>query len=152
MRKNCLVIASLIVLLSVCTGCANKEIFDPGYWYDGSDTNGAPRLVISGQISNSDSVALSGIYVSVFGVRQEKETDINTYNYAVSDSVGKYTMIRYRGREVPAEVTLVVTDSTGIYQEQLRVCEVRYDSVYVAKEGRKIPFNGFVTADFVLSQ
>ena len=154
MKKNHYTILSLIAILFVCIGCANKTNQNPGpgYWFDGPEDTGAPRLVINGQITNTANDTIPGIYVSVFGVRQPMESDIITYNYAVSDSLGKYTIIRYRGRELPAELTLVATDSTGMYQEQLRICEITYDSVYSNKEGRKIPYNGFVTADFVLSQ
>ena len=47
---------------------------------------------------------------------------------------------------------VVASDSTGLYQEQSRICEITYDSVFVEEQERKMPFNGFVTADFVLSQ
>ena len=155
MKIHLFIIISLSVVLSLCISCRNKgdsaEIDDPS-WYNEADASGLPRLVISGQINNTNHEALSGIYVSVFGVRQEMETNIITYNYAVSDSLGQYLIIRYRGRELPAEVTLVATDSTGLYQEQLRVCEIIYDSVFIEREGRNIPYNGYVTADFVLSQ
>lgn len=154
MKKNRLIVILLIAILIVCVGCANKNSSDPrsGYWFDPPTSFGAPRLVINGQITNTANEALPGIYVSVFGVRQPMEADIITYNYAVSDSLGKYTIIRYRGRELPAELTLVATDSTGMYQEQLQICEITYDTVFVENEGQKIPYNGFVTADFVLSQ
>ena len=151
MKKSPFIIISLFAFLSICIGCAHKPSTEPDY-IDDVLSAGIPRLVISGQITNTDNEVLPGIYVSVFGVRQEQEADIITYNYAVSDSLGKYTIIRYRGRELPAELTLVATDSTGLYQEQLRICEISYDSVYVKYENRKIPYNGFVTADFVLSQ
>ena len=155
MKTHLYIIILLSVVLSLCLGCTNKRDSaggeDPS-WYDESDASGLPRLVINGQISNTANKALSGIYVSVFGVRQEEEADIITYNYAVSDSLGQYQIIRYRGRELPAELTLVATDSTSLYQEQLRICEITYDSVYLEREGQKIPYNGFVTADFILSQ
>lgn len=155
MKKNSLIIISIIAILTVCIGCENKNGASyPGYenGFYPSGSSGVPRLVINGQISNTNNEVLSGIYISVFGVRQEDEADIMTYNYAVSDSLGKYTIIRYRGRELPTELTLVATDSTGLYQEQSRICEITYDSVYSEIERRKIPYNGFVTADFVLSQ
>ena len=151
MKKSPFIIISLFAFLSICIGCAYKQSTEPDY-IDDVLSAGIPRLVISGQITNTDNEVLPGIYVSVFGVRQEQEADIITYNYAVSDSLGKYTIIRYRGRELPAELALVATDSTGLYQEQLRICEISYDSMYVKYENRKIPYNGFVTADFVLSQ
>ena len=110
---------------------------------------GLPRMIISGTVTNTSSKPLQGICVSVFGVREPNEKDIITYNYAITDTAGQYTIIRYRGREMPTEVTVVAMDSTGVYQEQILFAPITYDTMYVY--GNE-PFNAFVKADFVLSQ
>lgn len=158
MSKNRYIVLILLALSLFGVGCASKR--DPAeedpmptsHQQGGaSEEFGFPRLVINGRVSNAFGEALQGIYVSVFGVREPAEQDIITYNYAVTDTAGRYTIIRYRGREIPAEVTLVATDSTGHYQEQHLFAPVTYDSVYSSSDGTKIPYNGFVTADFVLT-
>ena len=148
MNKNRHIIVLLIAIFAICAGCAHRDAAEPPI----PTEYAAARLVISGKVSNTDNKPLEGICVSVFGVRESMEEDIKTYNYAITDSLGQYSMIRYRGRELPKEVTLVATDSTGLYKEQSRVCTIMYDSIFVEEEGRKMPYNGFVTADFVLSQ
>ena len=110
---------------------------------------GLPRMIISGKVTNTSSEPLEGIYVAVFGVREPEEKDIITYNYAITDTAGQYTIIRYRGRELPTEVTVVATDSTGVYQEQVIFAPVTYDKEYRYSNE---PYNAFVNADFVLSQ
>lgn len=153
MRKYRLFIS--ITMCCVCmlcgSGCSSKEAFVD----DGSNsfviTNGAPRLVISGSVTNPDGHAIQGIHVAVYGVREEQETDALTYNYAITDSAGKYTIIRYRGRELPAEVTVVAKDLVGVYEEQWVFSTIQYDSVYT-KYNTKEPFNGFATADFILEE
>ena len=156
MNKNRHIIVLLIAIFAICAGCAHRDAAEPAFsdkaTADEATAAGVPRLVISGKVSTTDNKPLQGIYVSIFGVRQPMEEDIKTYNYAISDELGEYTIIRYRGRELPTELTVVASDSTGLYQEQSRICEITYDSVFVEEQERKMPFNGFVTADFVLSQ
>lgn len=142
MRKTLSI--SIAVLGLVLTGCAKSDSIDPAF-----ANSGAPRMVISGNVTNT-SQALSGIYVSVPGVREPGERDALSYNYAITDSAGQYTIIRYRGRELPTEVTVVATDSTGKYQEQYIFAPVTYDSI-PTYTGRT-PYNAYVKADFVLSQ
>ncbi|MBR4563998.1 MAG: hypothetical protein IKO26_06085 [Paludibacteraceae bacterium] len=145
-----------IAVLSGFIGCNKNYSNDPTS--QGGDGNppyesgvlesGSPRLVIRGHVENEAGEALSGIHVAVFGVRGGKEKDILSYNYALTDSAGQYTIIRYRGREVPAEVTVVATDSGGVYQEQVLFVPIVYDEK--ENNGNKEPYNGFATADFVL--
>lgn len=113
---------------------------------------GAPRLIVEGKVSNTSGEALPGIYVSIYGVREANEKDILFYNYAVTDTAGQYTIIRYRGREQPAEVTVVATDSTGIYQEQTIFAPVVYRKEWSYITNSEVPYDGIVTADFVLGQ
>ena len=143
----------LIGLLTVAgivfSGCSNNNRADKPE----PDAPGAPRLVVSGHVTNTANEPLLGIAVSVFGVREAQETDILSYNYALTDSAGQYTIIRYRGRELPVEVTVVATDSAGLYAEQTRICQVSYDSIQTGyTPNTKSPYNGFVTADFILAK
>ncbi len=141
MKKHLFTILTLICICYI--GCSTKEAgMEPM-------SPGLPRMIISGAVTNTSSEPLQGIYVSVFGVREPNEKDIITYNYAITDTAGQYTIIRYRGREIPTEVTVVATDSMGVYQEQILFAPITYDTVYVY--GNE-PFNAFVKADFVLSQ
>lgn len=148
MNRFFFILLSLFLAIGF-TGCANAKYTDnPPY-----PSNGSPRLVVSGRVSNTANEPLLGIAVSVFGVREADEPDILSYNYAITDAAGQYTIIRYRGHELPTEVTVVATDSAGLYQEQSRICEVTYDSVYINyKDKVKTPYNGFVTADFILTR
>ena len=135
----------IIVLTLICfssVGCSKRDTYEP-------IPPGLPRMIISGKVTNTSSEPLQGIYVAVFGVREPDEKDIITYNYAITDTAGQYTIIRYRGRELPTEVTVVATDSTGVYQEQVIFAPVTYDIGY--QYGYE-QYNAFVNADFVLSQ
>ena len=147
MNKKHFFIVSLIACLSLCVGCAKDDEAELT-----PDEEGAPRLVINGTVSNIYDLPIKGINVAIYGVRKPTEVDIKTYNYGITDSLGRYSMIRYRGEEVPTEATLVATDPSGRFQKQSKVCTIKYDSVFVEKEGCKMPYNGFITADFVLSK
>ena len=139
-----------ILLIALCLiGCSMKDgpsIADPG----DPAGKGAPRMIISGRVTDTANVALPGIYISVPGVREPNEREILSYNYAITDSAGQYTIIRYRGRELPVEVTVVATDSTGLYQEQQRFVPVAYDTIRTVAGYTR--YNAYVKADFVLSQ
>ena len=149
MKREHYIYGLLIVLASVLIGCSKYDAIPPGYPNDGwSDFGGTPRLVVKGTVTNTADEPLQGMYVAIYGVREEGEPDVLSYNYARTDSVGRYTIVRYRGREIPAEVTVVATDSAGIYQEQIRFATVSSDSIDT-RTGKQ-PYNAFVTADFVL--
>ena len=149
MSKKLFNIATYLILCIGFTGCSNKmEELTPDMM-DGAYHDGAPRLIIHGTVSNTGDETLPGIYVSVFGVREANEPDILWYNYAITDSLGKYTIIRYRGRETPVEVTVVATDSTDVYQEQVLFVPVKYD-YYTLYTGEQQNYNGYVNADFTL--
>lgn len=161
MRKN-LFILFLIALCSGFAGCKadspsdGKTDVEGGAWIvnpDGTEsagyyTSASPRLIVSGTVTNTASQPLSGIYVALPGVREPGEPDILTYNYSITDSLGQYTIIRYRGREVPEEITVVATDSTGLYPEQYIFAPVTYD--YALVKNKKIPYNGYATVNFEL--
>ena len=133
----------------VLIGCAAKHDHLPPEpsGYEG----GSPRIVVEGQVSNAEGQPLSGIYVAIYGVRAPQEQDILTYNYARTDSIGHYSIIRYRGKECPVEITVVATDSTDFYQEQTRIVSLTYDSVRAgAWAEKRVQYNGFAYADFLL--
>ena len=136
-----------LLLSVVLVGCsANKS--DPFEFME--PETGSPRLIIRGSVTNTEGEPLRDISVDIFEMNLVNvETALLTYNYAVTDQYGKYTIIRYRGRELPQEMTIVATDPSGIYQQQERDVTIVYDSV-LSVEG-KIPYNGYATADFVLS-
>ena len=140
-------ISGLIIILAISLfGCSTgKDGLGPEAYFNGGTT---PRLVIKGTVKNTADEPLQGIYVAVYGVRDASEPDVLSYNYALTDKAGNYTIVRYRGREYPTEVTVVATDSTGIYEEQLLFATITYDSI-TTRTGKE-PFNGLVTADFVL--
>ncbi len=106
------------------------------------------RLVVSGVVTYADGSKASGIKVSIYGVRAETEfADMNTYNYAITDKKGEYTIIRYRGRECPTEVVVVASDPNNIYAEQTIFAPITYDSTPTGDK-----FNGFATANFIMQK
>lgn len=137
----------LAALLSAIVGCSKtNHASDPDNWNTGPST---PRLIVQGTVTNTANEPLQGISIAIFGVRLPDERDILSYNYALTDSAGRYFISRYRGRDIPTEVTVVATDSSGVYQEQLRFATATYDSIYMPG-GWQI-CNAYATADFVLS-
>lgn len=134
--KHTILYLWLVLMTFIGNGCMSKnDMADPPTAFEG-----APRLVIHGSVADDEDHALEGIHVAVYGVRDENEKDVSGYNYALTDTAGEYTIIRYRGREMPSSITVVATDLNDVYSAQDEDFEVRYDSVG----------NGFVTADFVL--
>ena len=142
MKKTCthsLFIISLCLLVGV--SFSSCTLADVGY----ADIETA-RLVVSGVVTYADGSKASGIRVSIYGVREETEADMNTYNYAITDTKGEYTIIRYRGRECPTEVVVVASDPTNVYAEQTIFAPIHYDHL----NGKE--HNGYATADFLLGK
>ena len=142
MKKTCthsLFIISLCLLMGVSfSSCFTNNV-------DYADIETA-RLVVSGVVTYADGSKASGIRVSIYGVRAEIESaDMNTYNYAITDQKGEYTIIRYRGRECPTEVVVVASDPNNVYAEQTIFAPITYDSSPTQDK-----FNGFATANFVM--
>ena len=147
MKKKHYIVYVLTVLSITLIGCKANA---PTDWHeDWGGQTGAPRLLVNGTVTNTADEPLQDIYVAIFGIREPNEPDLLSYNYAITDSAGRYTIVRYRGRELPMEVTVVATDSTGVYQEQLLFATLTYDSI--STPSGKQPFNAFVTVDFVLA-
>lgn len=142
MKKTCthsLFIISLCLLVGVSfSSCDTNNV-------DHADIETA-RLVVSGVVTYADGSKASGIRVSIYGVREETEADMNTYNYAITDTKGEYTIIRYRGRECPTEVVVVASDPTNVYAEQTIFAPIHYDHL----NGKE--HNGYATADFLLGK
>jgi len=148
MKRNLYILFLLTAFCTAFIGCSLKEGIDP--IYPPFDDAG-PRLVISGTVTDTAGRGLPGISVAVYGVREANEPDILSYNCAVTDSVGRYMIIRYRGREMPVEVSVVATDPLDIYEEQVLFVPVTYDFVQdPLHQSEEVPYNGFVTADFVM--
>lgn len=136
-----LFIISLCLLVGVSfSSCLKADV-------DYADIETA-RLVVSGVVTYADGSKASGIKVSIYGVRAETEfADMNTYNYAITDQKGEYTIIRYRGRECPTEVVVVASDPNNIYAEQTIFAPITYDSTPTGDK-----FNGFATANFIMQK
>ena len=134
-----LFIISLCLLVGV--SFSSCTLADVGY----ADIETA-RLVVSGVVTYADGSKANGIKVSIYGVRVETEADMNTYNYAITDQKGEYTIIRYRGRECPKEVVVVASDPTNVYAEQTIFAPIHYDHL----NGKE--HNGYATADFLLGK
>ena len=142
MKKTCthsLFIISLCLLMGVSfSSCTTNDVN-----YTDIET---ARLVVSGVVTYADGSKANGIKVSIYGVRAETEfADMNTYNYAITDQKGEYTIIRYRGRECPTEVVVVASDPNNVYAEQTIFAPITYDSSPTQDK-----FNGFATANFVM--
>ena len=153
MKKNTLILLIAAAFAVIHIGCSKKESvddLDTASHEEWEYNPGLPRLIVSGSVSNTDGQALEGIYVAVYGVREHNEKPLISYNYAITDTAGQYTIIRYRGREMPMEVSLVATDSTGVYKEQTVYAPVTYDTIRSSK-GEE-PYNAFVSADFILTR
>lgn len=148
MKKKHYIVYVLTVLSMTLIGC-KAEYTVGGEPEDWNGQTGAPRLLVNGTVTNTADEPLQGIYVAIFGIREPNEPDLLSYNYAITDSAGRYTIVRYRGRELPTEVTVVATDSTGVYEEQYLFATVTYDTIDTPSG--KQAYNAFVTADFVLA-
>lgn len=147
MKSEYTIYGLLIVLTLGFIGCSNSKGGNYDHYPPDSE-NGTPRMVVKGKVTNTAAEPLQGIYVAIYGVREPSEPDVLSYNYALTNKTGDYTIVRYRGRELPTEVTVVATDSTGVYEEQVLFASVTYDTI--STRTGKEPYNAFVTADFIL--
>ena len=142
MKKTC-THSLFIISLCLLVGVSFSSCFTDSVDYADIET---ARLVVSGVVTYADGSKANGIKVSIYGVRAETEfADMNTYNYAITDTKGEYTIIRYRGRECPTEVVVVASDPTNVYAEQTIFAPITYDS-----SSTQDKFNGFATANFVM--
>lgn len=144
MKKTC-THSLFIISLCLLVGVSFSSCFTDNVDYADIET---ARLVVSGVVTYADGSKANGIKVSIYGVRAETEfADMNTYNYAITDQKGEYTIIRYRGRECPTEVVVVASDPNNIYAEQTIFAPIIYDSTPMEDK-----FNGFATANFIMQK
>ena len=143
MKKTC-THSLFIISLCLLVGVSFSSCFTANVDYADIET---ARLVVSGVVTYADGNKASGIRVSIYGVREETEADMNTYNYAITDTAGEYTIIRYRGRECPKEVVVVASDPNNVYAEQTIFAPITYDSTPTEDK-----FNGFATANFIMQK
>ena len=144
MKKTC-THSPFIISLCLLVGVSFSSCFTDNGGYADIET---ARLVVSGVVTYADGSKANGIKVSIYGVRAETEfADMNTYNYAITDQKGEYTIIRYRGRECPTEVVVVASDPTNVYAEQTIFAPITYDSTPTEDK-----FNGFATANFIMQK
>lgn len=144
MKKTC-THSLFIISLCLLMGVSFSSCMTAGVDYTDIET---ARLVVSGVVTYADGSKANGIKVSIYGVRAETEfADMNTYNYAITDQKGEYTIIRYRGRECPTEVVVVASDPTNVYAEQTIFAPITYDSSPTEDK-----FNGFATANFIMQK
>lgn len=132
----------LMAISSVFIGCMRSEGNPP--------SNGAPRFIVSGTVTDTTGAAISGIRVSLNGFITTDGREIASYNYAITDTAGQYTIIRYRGRDILEEIEVSVADTAGIYQSQTLLAPVAYDKQWSESTHQQELFNGLVTADFIL--
>lgn len=143
MKKTC-THSLFIISLCLLVGVSFSSCFTDSVDYADIET---ARLVVSGVVTYADGSKANGIKVSIYGVRAETEfADMNTYNYAITDQKGEYTIIRYRGRACPKEVVVVASDPTNVYAEQTIFAPIHYDHL----NGKE--HNGYATADFLLGK
>lgn len=112
---------------------------------------GAERLVAKGTVTNQEGLPLRNITVAIYGVREENEQDLFSYNYTVTDSLGNYMIVRYAGRDTLTTATLVATDSANIYAEQTVFAPVVYEQQIIDSMGSQNKI-AYVTADFILQK
>ena len=148
------IIFAICALMSavMITGCAKGPEYPNGECLNNVPTT--PRLVVQGVVTDTASQPLQGITVAVYGVREENEPDAFSYNYTFTDENGQYMIVRYAGRNMPTEVTLVATDSAGLYAEQTAFATIitPSDSAIISGWYPYPDKNYHVVADFTLQQ
>ncbi|MBQ9296265.1 MAG: hypothetical protein IJ204_03630 [Paludibacteraceae bacterium] len=143
MKKYLLIQSLLCMVACVFVACAKTDAY-----YSEEQPDGLPRLVVSGVVKNTEQTPLAGVKITL-------ETDdpqpMASYNFALTDTAGRYTIIRYRGKDFPVSVSLTAEDPQGVYESQTLVAPVTYDSVRVNRPRAMVPYNAFVTADFIIT-
>ena len=147
--------STMLVCFLLLTGCTNREPTMPepsGSSADYSDFIGNIRLIVKGKILDENSQPVEGIRVDLYGVREEDEPDVFSYNYTFSDSIGLFIMTRYVGRPKDRVLTIVASDPKNRYKEQVeyrRFSSTTHSIVENLNGGTQYIWN--VTCDFVLS-
>ena len=113
-----------------------------------------PCLDISGHITNSDGEPLESILVTL----KESDNWWWTEKRRYSDKDGFYSYSQqYEGSdfsliEWPAEVTIIVTDTAGLYQSQTQTVSIQIRQRYPDSPKLSKYVDGIATADFVLRE
>ena len=153
--KKLFLTSTMLVCFLLLTGCTHREPTMP-------DPSGASadypvfiediRLIVKGQILDENSQPVEGIRVDLFGVREEDEPDVFSYNYTFSDSIGLFIMTRYVGRPKDRVLTIVASDPKNRYKEQVEYSEFRLSNKeFESFAGSGTAYIWDVTCDFVLS-
>lgn len=104
-----------------------------------------PRLIIQGLVTDESDEPLPGIRVSIDGTEEQPALG---YNYAFTDSIGKYAIVRYLGRTLPDSLTITASDTTGVYEAQEQ--KLIRGEHYFLDELKQSGLN--LTVDFVLKK
>ncbi|MCR5050590.1 MAG: hypothetical protein K6A36_05850 [Paludibacteraceae bacterium] len=149
MKKNIIICIYSLLCIVMITSCSNG-LKHEDYWIS---EQASKKLIAKGIVMDQDSVPLANITVTIHGVRDENEPDAYRYNYVMTDSIGRYMIIRHAGRELPTEATLVATDSAGIYAEQIISVPITYQMDTIYGYGSHVNLeNAYVIADFILQK
>lgn len=115
-----------------------------------------PCLDISGKVTNSDGQPLESIQITLeksdswwWTDRRRYSDEYGTYVYREM-YYGDYT--QYKQIEWPAEVTVIVTDTAGIYQSQTRTVSIQTRQRYPDRPEYADYIDGIATADFILQK
>ena len=144
------------VLVSLCAiaivGCKKKD--EPTT----SCMPCPPYLSVHGTITNEEGLSLDSIQVTLqkedawwWSNCIEYTNEIGTYEYfnATSSSGFLYGIIE----EFPAEVTVIATDTTGVYETQKQTCTVVERIRYPENpDWRHMYIDGIATANFVMKR
>ena len=125
MKKHLLTPLLLCLIAFAFFGCAANRSDNPNA-FGPDEPDGLPRMVISGVVRNTQSEPLSGIRIDL---ETKDPQPAVSYNYALTDSKGAYTIIRYRGHEQPDSLTLYASDPAGMYLPQIPpecICRRKY--------------------------
>lgn len=146
---NCLIVALCAVSIVGCKTRSNGE-FEPTYLY------------IDGVITNEDGTPLNTIQVSVdtanFAIILKPENLWYQEGLGISDKEGKYSLsYMYNGvfklsNEWPAEITLIATDTAGIYETQAQKFSIKEHSRAKYDPNQNLNTDGIVKADFVMKK
>ena len=159
--KKLFLTSTMLVCFLLLTGCTHREPTMPDPSNPSVNQDGASadypvfiediRLIVKGQILDENSQPIEGIRVDLYGIREEDEPDVFSYNYTFSDSTGLFIMTRYVGRPKDRVLTIVASDPKNRYKEQVEYSEFRLSTIKFTNLSGGTQYIWNVTCDFVLS-
>ena len=159
--KKLFLTSTMLVCFLLLTGCTHREPTMPDPSNPSVNQDGASadypvfiediRLIVKGHILDENSQPVEGIRVDLYGVREEDEPDVLSYNYTFSDSIGLFIMTRYVGRPKDRVLTIVASDPKNRYKEQVEYSEFRLSTIKFTNLSGGTQYIWNVTCDFVLS-